>query len=324
MKAFISWSGSRELLIAKGIKAWLAAVFPEIPSFLSPELPKGKAWFGELAKELRGARIGFICLAPPRVASDWELFEAGAIWKAATRGGLFPLSFRVRPADVSEPLQDFQSTYFVKEDFTRLATAVGKLARLEPCWTPEREQAFELSWSKLKACVDDALNRPDDGVHTTRGFIHEVAGAWWERVRSETGETKLSWMTFVPSADGSSLGIRGRGYGEDGSFTAQWNSEVVSVQAEPTEPILTYYWEGRHPSGVLFGGKGWFRFTISPNGGVYQGSGEFRDVCLEKALPPTTKLVNILKATDEDIKEMTSGDVKKRRARADLKLDDWP
>ena len=48
MNAFISWSGSRELLIAKAVKKWLSAVVPEIESFVSPDLQKGKPWFAEL------------------------------------------------------------------------------------------------------------------------------------------------------------------------------------------------------------------------------------------------------------------------------------
>ena len=43
MKVFISWSGSRELLIAKAFKEWLRIVVPEIRSFISPDLPKGIA-----------------------------------------------------------------------------------------------------------------------------------------------------------------------------------------------------------------------------------------------------------------------------------------
>lgn len=38
MNAFISWSGNRELLIAKTFKEWLTAVAPEIRLFISPDL----------------------------------------------------------------------------------------------------------------------------------------------------------------------------------------------------------------------------------------------------------------------------------------------
>ena len=326
MNAFISWSGSRELLIAKAIKEWLKAVVPEIRSFISPDLPKGHAWFNALAKELKNAGIGFMCLAPPRVASDWQLVEAGAIWKAARSGGLFPLCFNIRGADVPEPLRAFQLTQFDKEDFRRLAKDVATLASPDPGWTPERERAFELSWSKLKASVEDALRQPDDGVHTTRGFIHEVAGGWWERVRSESGDTKISWMWLEPSADGTGLTITGRGFGEGGSDASRFKTVLVSIDARPPEPVLEYYWEGRHPhqSNLLFGGKSWFRFTISANGSINQGTGEFNDVCMNEARPPQTKLVDLQRATKEEISIMKEKGENERRALADKKLQDWP
>jgi len=326
MNAFISWSGSRELLIAKAFKEWLTAVFPEVRSFISPDLPKGKPWFDELANELKDARMGFMCLAPPRVAGDWQLVEAGAIWKAAMSGGLFPLCFGIRKTDVPEPLRAFQLTQFDKEDFRRLAGDVATLAGLAPAWTPEREQAFELRWSKLKASVEDALSQPDDGVHTTRGFMHAVAGGWWERVLSDSGSTKLSWMWFEPSADGTGQTITGRGFGEGGSDASRWETKLVSVQAQLPEPILEYYWEGRHPreSHLLFGGKCWIRFTISTDGNIEQGTGEFKDVCIDEARPPTTKLIDLQRATREETAIMTGKDAQARRALADRKLNDWP
>jgi hypothetical protein len=326
MNAFISWSGSRELLIARAVKEWLAAVVPEVRAFISPDLPKGRAWFDALAKELKGARIAFMCLAPPRVASEWQLVEAGAIWKAARRGGLFPLCFGIRGADVPEPLRAFQLTQFDKEDFGRLARDVAKLAGPADGWTPERDQAFETSWSRLKAAVEEAMGQPDDGVHTTRGFFFEVAGGWWERVRSHSGQTKLSWMWFEPSADGGGQTITGRGFGEAGSDASRWQTDLVSIQAQLPEPILEYYWEGRHPRepALLFGGKCWLKFTIAPNGSVDQGSGEFKDVCMDEARPPTTKLIDLQRATSEEVAIMKGQDEKAKRALADRKLRDWP
>lgn len=326
MNAFISWSGSRELLIAKAVKKWLSAVVPEIESFVSPDLQKGKPWFAELAKELKDADMGFMCLAPPRVASDWQLVEAGAIWKAAGSGGLFPICFHIREKDVPEPLRAFQMTHFNQEDFRRLAKSVTSLCRT-PGWTTPRERAFQKSWLQLKKGVDSALRQPDDGVHTTRGFIHAVAGGWWERVWSEQDTTKLSWMWFEPSADGASQTITGHGFNKKGSFASQWETILVSVQAHLPEPILEYYWEGRHTHepNLLFGGKCSIQFSISANGTIDEGSGEFKDVCMNEARPPTTKLVALQRATPEEIAIMTGKNItmRARRTLADKKLKGW-
>jgi hypothetical protein len=325
MNAFISWSGSRELLIARAIKEWLAAVVPGGRAFISPDLPKGQAWFDALATELKDAQLAFMCLAPPRVASEWQLVEAGAIWKAAASGGMFPLCFGISATDVPEPLRAFQLTHFDKEDFERLAVAVAKLTGPAAGWTSEHAQAFETSWTVLKTSVEDALSRPDDGVHTLRGFIHEIRGGWWERVRSGDGETKLSWMWFEPSADGTGQTISGRGFGGGGLYASRWETSLVSIQTQLPQPILEYYWEGRHPhEPQLFGGKGRFEFTIGASGSVTQGTGDFKEVCMDEARPPTTKLADLQRATPQEMAIMNGNDEREKRALADRKLQDWP
>lgn len=326
MNAFISWSGSRGLLIAGAVREWLAAVAPELRPSISPNLEKGQPWFGALAKELKSAGIGFMCLAPPRVASDWQLVEAGAIWKAARGGRLYPLCFGIRKTDIPDPLRVFQVTHFDKVDFHRLAVDLAERTRQGPDWTAAQQVAFEQSWLRLEASVGDALRRPDDGVHTTRGFIHEIAGGWWERVKSEDGVARLSWMWFEPSADGAGQRITGRGFGAGGVDAARWQTDLVSVQAQLPEPTIEYYWEGRNiaRSNLLFGGKGWFRFTIAADGAVREGTGEYRDVCLDQAAPPVTLLVDIRRATLAEVAIMTGMDEKVRRALVEGKLRDWP
>lgn len=325
MKAVVTWSGSRGLAIANAVCDWLAATVPEIQPFISPDLTKGKTWFEELAKQLKDAELGFICLAPPRVASDWQLVEAGAIWKAAANGGLFPLCFRAAAADVPEPLREFQLTEFERKDFERLVRAIMGLVRPGRLRTARDEDVFEQAWAQLKATVEDAFSRPDNGVHTPRGFIHEITGGWWERVKSATGNTQLSWMWIEPLADGNGATIRGDGFGDAGVEASVWRAELVSVRAQQSEPAIDYYWEGRRPddSGLLFGGKGSFHFTVSPNGSIAEARGEFNHVCLNAAREPTTKVVRLQKATKDEMAAMESNDPKKQRALAQKKLKTW-
>jgi hypothetical protein len=92
---------------------------------------------------------------------------------------------------------------------------------------------------------------------------------------------------------------------------------------------MEYYWEGRHPgktaeSKLLYGGKGWLRFTVSANGRINQGTGEFKDVCMDEARPPTTKMVDVERATAEETSGMIDGPESERRAQADKKFKAWP
>ena len=89
---------------------------------------------------------------------------------------MYPLCFGIRKTDIPDPLRVFQVTHFDKVDFHRLAVDLAERTRQGPDWTAAQQVAFEQSWLRLEASVGDALRRPDDGVHTTRGFIHEIAG----------------------------------------------------------------------------------------------------------------------------------------------------
>ena len=177
----------------------------------------------------------------------------------------------------------------------------------------------------LKTQVDAALQAPDDAIHTTAGFVHEVAGCWWERVRSEDRRTtKLSWV-HIRRDDELRLTIAGVGFGERGSGRSEWRTDLVGVEAEPAEPVVVYYWEGRvaQDPDLLFGGTCTLRFTISDDGRILHGRGEFRDVCLNAAREPATKLVELRRASADDVTLMTQGDDEARRRRAAEVLRQW-
>lgn len=93
------------------------------------------------------------------------------------------------------------------------------------------------------------------------------------------------------------------------------------------EPILEYYWEGRHTHepNLLYGGKCTIQFRISVNGTIDEGNGEFKDVCMSEARPPTTKLVALQRATPEEIAIMTgkNKNARARRTLAEKKLKGW-
>jgi hypothetical protein len=324
MRAFISWSGQRGLRIAEAFAQWLKAEAPEIVPFTSPELPKGKAWFEELAKSLKDARIGFVCLTPPGSASAWQLLEAGASWKAAMGGGLFPVCFGVTEQQVADPLKSFQLTFFTEADFRRLRRDVVALVKGAPAAPATRNAASAARWRSLQESVDKALRLPDESLYTVPGFVYAVAGGWWERVTSPDGGTKLSWITLAPSSGGP-LVIVGRGFGKGGAPASRWDSDIVRVNPESPTPTVTYYWEGRHQTNpkLKFGGRGQLRFTVTADG-LLHGDGEFQDVHLSKAGTPTTKLVDLLRATPEEVAIMEGKDNQARRKLASDKLAAWP
>ena len=346
MKAFIGWSGQRGLALAEAVRAWLAQVLPELPAFVSIELPKGRLWFPALAQELKSARVGLMCLAPPRVAGDWQLVESGAIWKATARGSLFPLCFCVERSRIPDPLQAFQVTEFERSEFRALGLALAELAGADRARAAEVGLRADAAWPAFEIAVQQALRVPDDAVHETRGFVHEVCGGWWERVHSAQRDTRLSWMWFTPGVAGASLTIAGRGFDATGNYASEWRTELVAVDARPAEPVLTYFWEGRRPNDepqLLFGGKCTLRFEIGVDGRIERGGGEFADMCLNPReaaaaqirqgpaptleiplrLAPTVKTVDLLRARPDEVAVMRGTDVAARRALVIGKLGAW-
>lgn len=327
MNAFIGWSGQRGLAIAMAVKAWLGLVVPELNVFISPDLPKGEEWFRALARELKEAQIGLMCLSPPNVAGEWQLIEAGAIWKASRGGGLYPLYIGIEGAEVPAPLRAFQATRFERDDFRHLANDLVRNAAAGAPWTEARERAFGEAWPVLQAAVDTALRQADPDVHTPRGFIRAVTGGWWERVHAETDTTKLSWMELIRSADGARLSIRGRGFDAQGQFAADWHTEFLSVDdVSGDQAHLRYYWEGRHSRGskLLFGGVGRLTFAMGADHRVVTGNGEFSDVCLSSGGEPTVKLVDLRRAGAEEEAVMGGTDASARSALLRRTLDAWP
>jgi len=77
---------------------------------------------------------------------------------------------------------------------------------------------------------------------------------------------------------------------------------------------------------LLFGGRDWFCFTTSDDGSINQGTGEFKDVCINSARNLTTKIVDLQRAYRKDISTMTGKrkTEKERRALADQKIKDCP
>ncbi|HET7526764.1 MAG TPA: hypothetical protein VFK10_12540 [Burkholderiaceae bacterium] len=316
MDAFIGWSGQRGKKIAIALQAWLRAGIPELRCFISPELPKGRDWFQELAARLKESQLGLMCLAPPNVAGEWQLIEAGAIWKAARKGGLFPLHFGVGEAEVPAPLREFQATHFERADFLRLAEGVVRQALGAGAWSDARAASFDTAWAELQKQVNDALQGPDPSVHTPRGFAYEVAGGWWERLTATGDDTKLSWMRVARLADGTKLAIDGHGYDDEGQFASDWHTEFVAIdEITETNARVRYYWEGRHRRGssALFGGVARLTFIIDDDDRVRRGSGEFTDVCLSAPGAPTTKLVDLRRASPEEAALMNGTDPTARR-----------
>jgi hypothetical protein len=159
MRVFISWSGDLSHRIAECVFEWLPMVLQGVEPYMSSEsIEKGARWSTHIGKELEEARFGLVILTKENLSSRWLYFEAGAVAKSVDESRLAPLLFGLRPADVLQPLSQFQITTFAKEDMLKLlrsANVAGEAALM-----PETRLAalFDKLWPDLKEKIEAILD----------------------------------------------------------------------------------------------------------------------------------------------------------------------
>lgn len=159
MRIFISWSGDLSQQIAECVFDWLPMVLQGAEPYMSSEsIEKGARWSTHIGRELEEARFGLVILTKDNLSSRWLHFEAGAVAKSVDESRLAPLLFGLRPADVLQPLSQFQITTFAKDEMLKLlksANIVGETALM-----PESRLTilFDKLWPDLKEKIETILD----------------------------------------------------------------------------------------------------------------------------------------------------------------------
>ncbi len=152
MDVFISWSGKRSGAAAEALRDWLPKIINALKPWLSAaDIDKGARWGTEIATKLKDCKGGIICLTPDNLHSDWLLFEAGALSKTIENTYVCPFLIGLEPADVEQPLAQFQATRAAKGEVLKLIktlnSALGEAALAES----HIDEAFEVWWPKLES-----------------------------------------------------------------------------------------------------------------------------------------------------------------------------
>ncbi len=174
MKVFLSWSGERSKAVAEYLQGWLQSVIQSIEPWFSPDdIKKGSPWLAELNSELEAHSVAIICLTLENRTAPWLLFEAGALSKALKdKAFVCPLLIGLEPADVQDPLAQFQLTRTTKEEIRRLLLTInGRMER--PLSKDRLDESFELRWPRLETKLSEiaaqgtsapSAKRPKDDI----------------------------------------------------------------------------------------------------------------------------------------------------------------
>ncbi len=171
MKVFISWSKSLSkecaVILSDWIKCTLQASEPWVSS---KDIDKGSLWFNEINDQLKDTRVGIVCLTKENKTNPWILFESGALAKGLTVNRVCTFLINLTPADLDNPLAQFNHTIPDKEGMKALLTTINKELGDEALDDRILDQVFDTYWPLFEVKFSKAIADTPVGeeLETTR------------------------------------------------------------------------------------------------------------------------------------------------------------
>ncbi len=162
MKIFASWSGQPSREIAELLREWLPNVVQSAQVYVSSQdIAKGERWLSNLASNLEEINFGVVVVTKTNVVAPWLMFEAGALSKLLSTGGVVPLLCGVTELEaVRNPLFQFQYSHFNEEGLRDLVMAINMRSE-RPLEERRMTSIFEKWWPDL-AKDFEAIKLPED------------------------------------------------------------------------------------------------------------------------------------------------------------------
>lgn len=181
MKVFVSWSGEKSRDVARVFGDWLPLVLHAVEPFVSSkDIRAGTRWQAEIAKELDDTDFGLICVTKENQGAEWLNFEAGALAKSVNSSRVVPLAVDLSPADIANPLGQFQAMKLTKEDIGEVLSSMNE-ACPSPIGEANLEKAVQKWWPDLQVELVEISNRdyeaegaPPAPARTDRELLEEV------------------------------------------------------------------------------------------------------------------------------------------------------
>jgi hypothetical protein len=149
VKVFISWSGEKSRDVANALREWLPQVLHAIDPFVSSkDIRAGTRWQAEIAGELDKTDFGLICVTQENQGAEWLNFEAGALAKSVESSRVVPLAIDLSPADIANPLGQFQAMRLTKADVTEVLISINEVTA-EPIPVERLRKGVDKWWPEL-------------------------------------------------------------------------------------------------------------------------------------------------------------------------------
>lgn len=195
MLVFLSWSGPKSKIIAETLKQWLVQVIQAVDPWMSSDIAKGSRWNSEVAAKLEDSKFAIICLTRENLDARWILFEAGAVSKL-NDSSVCTFLLDITPAEVEQPLSQFQHTTIEKSDFRKLVHTINDAVlrageRSLPAQT--LDGIFETFWPQLQEALVDISEMQyaeERTPRTDRAILEEIVEILRNQERRQSGKTE--------------------------------------------------------------------------------------------------------------------------------------
>ncbi|HEX5983725.1 MAG TPA: toll/interleukin-1 receptor domain-containing protein [Solirubrobacterales bacterium] len=165
MKVFVSWSGRKSRDVARALGDWLPSVLHAVDPFVSSkDIRAGTRWQAEIAKELDDTHFGLICVTKENQDAEWLNFEAGALAKSVTSSRVVPLAVDLSPADIANPLGQFQAMRLTKEEISEVLASMN-----EACSSPIAEETLRKTVEKWWPDLEEELSKIKNHDYGSKG-----------------------------------------------------------------------------------------------------------------------------------------------------------
>jgi hypothetical protein len=203
VRVFISWSGELSKELAEAFRNWLPSALQYVKPYFTPaDIEKGSKWATEIFKELSASSICVIVLTRDNLASNWIMFEAGAISCTIDRARVCPIIFDLEETDLQGPLAQFQATKFTKLDIRKLFLTINSAASEQRISDSVADTVFEKWWPDLETQIlkivdSHKATRSKSDIRSERDLIEELL-LLTRKLSVEFEEGKLSAPETAP------------------------------------------------------------------------------------------------------------------------------
>jgi len=171
MKIFISWSGHASKVCAEILRDWIKCTLQASEPWISTkDIDKGSIWFNEINDQLKDTRVGIVCLTKENKEKPWILFEAGALAKGLSTNRVCTLLVNLKPADLENPLGQFNHTTPDKSSMKQLLQTINKELGDDKLEDRILNQVFTAYWETFESKFNDIKidAPPEDDNEVTR------------------------------------------------------------------------------------------------------------------------------------------------------------